>query len=368
MYQSTKPATYGTCYNPDIQQNYGYMQSLTSNNKDKETISATMIEEHQNEEKNVEAFLLMVQEANEFTEMKPAHRSSKIGIAKDSLSSALELNKELESICIELEKNKNLSEEIWKKNVAACNKLKAEVSELLKPFQDPQFLHELKKDVEKRKKKRLRDKVKKEKWRNEKQMREERCTRLHAEIDSWIRKEQAVIEKEKQDENLHREADMILSDVRGKRNDTRKYLGLLKELKHLRNVKANIAKARGEHLSLAADEAFNSIIDKLTEQWLDLDREYSMEEQGLKLMLKTDNENRIEKQKKNAFDDWENLLFGRKILDQLSPDMNRFVAIRCAWDKYISSDYDATPIPIGWVLPDEPSSAAWQKCLAKDIS
>ena len=37
---------------------------------------------------------------------------------------------------------------------------------------------------------------------------------------------------------------------------------------------------------------------KLTEQWSMLDREYSTEEQGLKLMLKNDNEKRIEKQKK----------------------------------------------------------------------
>lgn len=126
----------------------------------------------------------------------------------------------------------------------------------------------------------------------------ERRARMHAQIDLWIRKEQAVIDKEKQEENLRKDADMVLFDVRGKKIDARKYLGLLQELRNLRNVKANIARARGEHLSSAADEAFNNIIVKLTEQWSMLDREYSTEEQGLKLMLKNDNEKRIEKQKK----------------------------------------------------------------------
>ncbi|KAG7205072.1 hypothetical protein KM043_005450 [Ampulex compressa] len=199
--------------------------------------------------------------------------------------------------------------------------------------------------------------------------RERRAT-LHAQADSWIRKEQAVIDREKQEENLRRDADMILSDVRGKRNDAKKYLSLLQELQNLRNIKINIARARGEHLSCAADEAFNNIIAKLMEQWSTLDREYSIEEQGLKLMLKTDNEKKFEKQKKNLFDDWENILFGRKILisDQSPRDLHNIVIVRSAWDKYINCDNDASTIPIGWIVPDKPSSAAWQKCLKREVS
>lgn len=68
---------------------------------------------------------------------------------------------------------------------------------------------------------------------------------------------------------------------------------------------------------------------KLTEQWSMLDREYSTEEQGLKLMLKNDNEKKIEKQKKNLFDEWEKVLFGRKIIfDQYNSDLSNFVSIR----------------------------------------
>ncbi|KOX76265.1 Programmed cell death protein 7 [Melipona quadrifasciata] len=197
----------------------------------------------------------------------------------------------------------------------------------------------------------------------------ERRKSIHAQIDSWIRKEQAVIEKEKQEENLRKDADMILFDVRGKRTDARKYLGLLQELRNLRNVKANIAKARGEHLSSASDKAFNNIIAKLIEQWSMLDREYSIEEQNLRLMLKNDNEERIEKQKKSLFDEWEKVLFGTKVIsDQYDTDFTKLITMRTAWDKYISTNSDASAIPIGWIIPHKPSSAAWQKCLKKEIS
>ncbi|KYM93434.1 Programmed cell death protein 7 [Cyphomyrmex costatus] len=201
-------------------------------------------------------------------------------------------------------------------------------------------------------------------------MKEERRARLHAEADVWIRKEQAVIEREKQEENLRKDADMVLSDVRSKRNDTRKYLGILQELQNLREIKANIARARGEKLSLAAGKAFNNTIAKLIEQWTTLDREYAIEEQELKLMLKTDNEKRIEKQTKNLFDDWENVLFGTSILaaKQSYKDIDSFISIRAAWDKFISSENDATTIPIGWIVPERPSSAAWQTCLNKETS
>jgi len=76
----------------------------------------------------------------------------------------------------------------------------------------------------------------------------------------------------------------------------------------------------------------NVCTDKLTEQWITLDREYSVEEQELKLMLKTDNEKRIEKQTKNLFDDWENVLFGTltSILaaEQSYKDVDSFITIR----------------------------------------
>lgn len=48
-------------------------------------------------------------------------------------------------------------------------------------------------------------------------------------------------------------------------------------------------------------------------------------------MLKTDNEKLIEKQKRNVLDEWQNVLFGRKIIlmpDQVQMDTANLVMIR----------------------------------------
>lgn len=73
---------------------------------------------------------------------------------------------------------------------------------------------------------------------------------------------------------------------------------------------------------------------KLMKQWTTLDHEYAVEEQELKLMLKTDNEKRIEKQTKNIFEDWENVLFGTSILaaEQSYKDVDGFIMVRCVFN------------------------------------
>ncbi|XP_071559363.1 programmed cell death protein 7-like isoform X2 [Temnothorax nylanderi] len=330
--------------------------------------SIDRIRRRQEDEKAIEQFL---GEAKSAVPTKSKQKDPfKIAAAKSALISAARLNKQLEAVCAELKSNVDLPEAQWQEKVSACNAAKHEICEILKTVKDVNFLNKVKNDLEKRRKKRTRERLRRKEWRREKSMKEERRARLHAEADAWIRKEQAVVEREKQEEKLRKDADMVLSDVRSKRNDARKYLGILQELQNLRKIKANIARARGEKLSSAAEETFNDTIAKLMEQWTTLDHEYAIEEQELKLMLKTDNEKRIEKQTKNIFEDWENVLFGTSILaaEQSYKNVDGFIMIRAAWDKFISSETDATTIPIGWIVPEKPSSAAWQKCLNKETS
>lgn len=366
MYYSMNQSIYNANYNINVYQNYIY--SVDTSNSENST-SIINLGRRQADENDIENFLLEVNQPNSIKNQRNTCRKSKIAITKNAITSAYKLNEKLKIICAELKDSQHLTEEEWQQKISICNTAKEEIVKLLEPIRDQCFLNQLKKDLEKRKKKRLRERIKKEKWQNEKLMKMERRKSIHAQIDSWIRKEQAVIEKEKQEENLRKDADMILFDVRGKRTDARKYLGLLQELRNLRNVKANIARARGEHLSSASDKAFNNIIAKLIEQWSMLDREYSIEEQNLRLMLKNDNEERIEKQKKSLFDEWEKILFGTKVIsDQYDTDFTKLITMRTAWDKYISTNSDASAIPIGWIIPHKPSSAAWQKCLKKEIS
>lgn len=109
-------------------------------------------------------------------------------------------------------------------------------------------------------------------------------------------------------------------------------------------------------------------VGQLVEQWTCLEVEYSIEEKGLKLMLKADNEEKIEKRTRSTFDDWERVLFGRKLqklCDPLRGNVHGLLRIRSAWDKYANFERLGSPIPIGWIMPVPPTSAAWQKCLKK---
>ncbi|KAH0951806.1 hypothetical protein HN011_008590 [Eciton burchellii] len=362
---TSQPSTYNESYNWNMHYN-AYPSNVMH---DKIVNNTALIDKsriRQEDEKAIEQFL----QQNEQVPIKSKKKSPfKIATIKSALISVAKLNKKLETIYTELNVNIDLAEDQWQEKVSACNAAKHEICEILKTIKDVDFLNQIKNDLEKRKKKRKREKFRKEKWKKEKLMKEERKTRLHAEADSWIRKEQAVLEREKQEEKLHKDADMILSDVRNKRNDARKYLGILQDLQTLRRIKMNVFRARGENWSSITDEVFNNAIAKLTEHWTTLDRDYAVEEQELKHMLKTDNEKRIEKQKKNLCDDWENVLFGTSIsiAEQSHKDVNNFIMIRTAWDKFINPKNGAT-IPIGWILPEKPSSAAWQKCLNKESS
>ncbi|KAK0088224.1 hypothetical protein PV325_012758 [Microctonus aethiopoides] len=299
-------------------------------------------------------------------------KSKRLGISQTRtlLASIKKHNVDLKDLTsvLEVEKN-NLSEFEWQEKVEKCNIIKAEIIKLLTVLQESEKICKFSKLIEKRRKKRQREKKSRAKWKAIKIANDERRCRLHAEADTWIREKQAVIEREKQEENLRKDADMVLSDIRSKRSDAKKCLALLNELQNLRKVKANNARARGEKLSAAADESFENIIAGLTAEWTKLNREYSIEEQGLKLMLKTDNEKIIEKQKKNSFDEWEIAIFGRRLppVDSARKDFNNLVIARFAWDKYINYHGYGSRIPIGWVMPESPSSAAWQKLLKNTL-
>ncbi|XP_008552839.2 programmed cell death protein 7 [Microplitis demolitor] len=298
-------------------------------------------------------------------------KNKKLGITqiKSLLSSINKLNVNLKEEISSLEEEKfKLDTEELNEKLQKCMRIKMEVEKLSLMIREDDVILKFKKLIDQRKKKRMREKKLRAKWKASKLLDAERRDRLHAAADAWIRDKQDVIEREKQEENLRKDADMILSDIRNKRSDARKYLSVLNELKNLRKVKSANARARGEKLSVAADQAFENIIVQLIEQWSKLDREYSIEEHGLKLMLQTDNEKVITRQKKNNFDDWEVAIFGRKLSpvnNGVKNDFNKFVMIRFMWDRYINYHGEGRRIPIGWVMPEFPSSAAWQKCLKK---
>lgn len=265
MQQQQQHFAYNASYSGNMYYNV-YQSHVTCDNSTFNNATLNdRIRGREKDEKAIEHFLQDAEvqiSANETS--KKRKDSCKIADVRSALISVVKLNKQLETVCTELKGDvEDLPEEQWQEKVSACNAAKIEICEILKSLKEGNQLDAIKRDLEKRKKKRTRQRLGREKWEKEKSMREERIARLHAEADSWIRQEQAVIEREKQEEKLRKDADMVLSDVRGKRNDARKYLGILQELQNLRRVKANVARARGENVSSAAEEVFNKTIGKI---------------------------------------------------------------------------------------------------------
>lgn len=261
MYYPITQQSFAYNYSGNIYYNVYPSHVTCDNSTVNNATSIDRIRTRQEDEKTIEQFL---QETELVVLTKSKQKDAfKIAATKNALISVAKLNKQLEAVCEELKNNVNLPEAQWQEKVSACNAAKHEICEILKTVKDVDFLNKVKNDLEKRKKKRARERLRRKEWKREKLMKEERRTRLHAEADSWIRKEQAIIEREKQEVNLRKDADMVLSDVRSKRNDARKYLGILQELQNLRKIKTNIARARGEKFSSAAEEEFNDTIGNI---------------------------------------------------------------------------------------------------------
>jgi hypothetical protein len=89
---------------------------------------------------------------------------------------------------------------------------------------------------------------------------EKKKNRLIINIDNWMKLKQNEIDEEKEKKKLHKNADIVLSDVRANRIDAKKFFLLLRELKNLRKIKVAIARKRGEVIAIEADEVFNNII------------------------------------------------------------------------------------------------------------
>lgn len=251
----------------------------------------------------------------------------------------------------------------WKETVKLCESLKVPMKNLLAILRRG-GAHLSKIDIVRWMNLKKRRQQKKKKWMTRKRQLSEARNRLLIRVENSIREKQRAIDEEREKANLSKHADVVLGDVRAKRLEVKKCLVILKELKALRKVKVAIAKNRGEIIHPEADNVFDRIIEKLLQQWTTLDREYSLEEKGLNLMIKTDNEQKISNHTRNVFDDWEKVMFKNKI--RAHQDSKNFLELRQMWDMFVDIR-EGSEIPIGWVMPGEPSSVAWTKCLGRDV-
>ncbi|KAL7299787.1 hypothetical protein TKK_0007532 [Trichogramma kaykai] len=299
--------------------------------------------------------------AREPPTQSPPTQKVNISTIKIAINNVYNLNKQLQEILQHLKNVDPVTETDRNKSIQVYNELKKQV-QVLRELREH---HDLSSVVRARQKRRKRLKNQKNQYALLKKQAEERRQYLHNEIDKWLAKKERDIQRERENKLFRMDADLILSEVKAKQSDVKKFLTILGELESLRKVKVSMARNRGENISLETDRAFNSIINQLREHWKVLEKEYSIEEKGLNLMIKTDKEERINKISRNVFEEWQKSLFTQSIDfgSSESQSLNNLRTLRIMWDQYISGE-KGSELPVGWIMNFPSSMSTYKEMLA----
>ncbi|KAL1117821.1 hypothetical protein AAG570_004136 [Ranatra chinensis] len=234
------------------------------------------------------------------------------------------------------------------------------------------MIQSAKRALNKRLKKRARQKVKKEEWRCTKQEVALNREYEHRRIDMWLDKMKEEVERTRREESIKREADLVLSEVTRKKSEAKRTMNLLNTLGKLRNARVQTMENRGERVSQLETASFNQVIEKLKKYWVDQLNGYNLEEHGLRVMLNDAEVVRSDVElslKKQILQEWDEALFGKRdgATDPEPQNLEQLVAIRYCWDNYLCEDNAilSSSIPLGWVVPTGPSNSDWASLLKK---
>ncbi|XP_069694214.1 programmed cell death protein 7 [Periplaneta americana] len=308
-------------------------------------------------------------------------RKLKVFEAKQMLRSCLMKLDKLDGLQKELKTEySNVSYTCWKEKWDYITEIKEEIKNNLDKLNEPTALYALKTTLQKRSKKRRRQKVQCALHQEKTKEFKVRQQQLHQNIDTWLKNMQEVVENIKREESLKCEADQVLSEVTRKKSEARRQINMLSALLKLRNTRIHTVMNRGQHIDAESNIRFTRVIEHLEKLWVDQLKGYDIEEQGLRVML---DEAVVERTKSEVIQDkqvlaeWETLLFGKRYTTECfyaaaEHDVGAFVAIRKSWDKFVAPPgaVMCSSIPIGWVLPSNPSSDKWESLLItrNDIS
>ncbi|KAK9507668.1 hypothetical protein O3M35_007474 [Rhynocoris fuscipes] len=267
---------------------------------------------------------------------------------------------------------KTLSDEDWSKRCEEIKTIEEDISNLLKKYEDEEYYLSVQRVVKRCNKKRLYRKRKTKEWQEMKKIRQASREREHRRIDMWLEKMKDQVEKSRRQEQVKREADLVLSEVTSKKAEAKRFINLFNTLIKLRNARVQQLKSSGEFVSDSEIKTFTQVIDNLKKLWMDHLKECNIEEQGLRVMLNDAEVERVNveaKVNKQICKKWNEVLFGESTEENIwQPNsLDELIAIRFEWDRFISSSNAclASKIPIGWIVPSEPSSTDWSKFLQK---
>lgn len=309
---------------------------------------------------------------------KPSSEDEKLTIsgAQETLKKCCMILNRLKDFESDLKTNiDTISNMSWEQKLMEIDKQKAVLLNSLTSFDNAAMLTKLQKEIKKRKRKREYLKTKKIERRNQLTIVYNRRQQLHKSINQWLNEQKEQVEKVKRDEYLKRDADCVLSEVTKKKTDARRQLALLSSLIKLREVREKAASSRGEKNSLEDSNTFLTITERLKNMWQKALKSYTMEERGLRVMLDMKSKTTETKDDKNKkiIKEWSLALFGPTfvpsdaywVLTCAERDLEIFIALRKSWDTFLTSpnNNQGSSIPIGWILPQNPSSQLWAKYL-----
>ncbi|CAH0551791.1 unnamed protein product [Brassicogethes aeneus] len=311
---------------------------------------------------------------------KPQNKTAQVSLhqAKETLQHTLALLEKLEKFEGNLHSEiETMGNDEWLIKIKQIEEMKKDYVSLVTTLNNPKTISNLKKLIEKRKKKRLNLKHKKQRNRLTEKVKLEQRQRMHKEIDLWLNSMREEANRIKEEENIKRDADCVLGEVTKKKSDARKQLSLITSLVKLRSVRESMAIQRGEKILLEDKQAFNITTEKLIKMWEDSIKSYTKEEQGLRLMLEKtateDNKQANLKKERELVNEWQHVLFGNNVKPTDNPtfwaltaserNMETFIAVRKSWDTFLvaESSSSGSKIPIGWVVPSKDFNPEWTK-------
>ncbi|WAR00127.1 PDCD7-like protein [Mya arenaria] len=297
-----------------------------------------------------------------------------------------------------LETMKNEDASIWDQKMKELLNIKTEVEKLQTEMTDGEKLKTLHKKINKRRKKRARVKRLRQQVREECQAELSAREEKHALIDKQMHQ---IVEKQraqKQEQDMQKEADVILGQVRRKLTEASRAQQLLDGLQKLRKLRSDrldrqgvlgsVAGGQGgsEARKLLFDNKMSTLSDLLTSRL----KTYKAEESTLQVLLEQEQQETREKEEERAQQRLHDkhvrqraredvMVFGdhrraqpgdpiysfQQFYESASSSVEALISIRSDWDMYLATPGTpgASCIPDHWVLPPEPSSQAWTRTL-----
>lgn len=172
-----------------------------------------------------------------------------------------------------------------------------------------------------------------------------RRTIKHQQIDSLLTENVKNISLNRHERETRQRAEIILMDVKSRKNEADSYILILESLQKLHRLRN-----RYGHSSIKADDESYREMDEIKKIWINALKNYDIEEKSLlNIVFDTNN-----------FEEWCDTFFEQPLQGKLftflkkNKSLNRIISNRIAWDKCIVPNNNpiGMNLPFGWACPN----------------